>query len=195
MEVPIQVEFEIPKGLDLTPTETAKIMKFAMKRYSDFMQRRFDNFSKGEGNWKPLAKSTLRARDRKADKLRKGKKKTQAETIATNHSILRDDGILMNAMVVDKEGNGKYATVTTNATPTESVATLSFKAINHPPPKEGKKKSYKGITMAALAAIQHYGSQERNIPARPILVEPNAEQTAQLESLIARQVKKAYETR
>ncbi|MDO4628234.1 MAG: hypothetical protein Q4C70_03540 [Planctomycetia bacterium] len=194
IEVPFQVEFDIPHGVELTPAESANIMKLVGVRYASFMKRRFDTFSQGGGDWKPLAKSTLRARDRKVKKSKK--KKTQAEAVVANHSILVDTGTLRGALNIGATGTGDGAELVTNVNPQESSVTMRFTGKIHPPPKDGKKKKdCKGLTIAALAAIQHYGSQERNIPARPILVEPNAEQMGKLEDLIRRQVKKAYETR
>ena len=54
-------------------------------RYRSFVQLRFDKFSKGSGNWKPLALSTIRRR-------RKGKGKGRRA------SILRDTNTLFTVL-------------------------------------------------------------------------------------------------
>lgn len=67
-------------------------------RYKAFIRERFDAFSKGGGDWPPLAPSTI-ARRRKG----KGSKKFKKGTIA----ILRDTGLLFSALdpaFIDKPG-------------------------------------------------------------------------------------------
>lgn len=58
-------------------------------RYRAFLRERFDIYSKGGGNWKPLAESTIRQR-RKG----KGSRRFAAGTTA----ILRDTGIMFAAL-------------------------------------------------------------------------------------------------
>lgn len=62
------------------------VLKKWAARYRSFAQLRFDRFSKGGGNWKPLAPSTLRRR-------RKGKRKNVRKA-----TILRDTGTLFAAL-------------------------------------------------------------------------------------------------
>lgn len=59
-------------------------------RYRGFAQQRFDKFSKGGGDWPPLAESTKKRR-RKA---RKGRKKGAVRSF----SLLRDTGLMFNAL-------------------------------------------------------------------------------------------------
>lgn len=59
-------------------------------RYRGFAQQRFDRFSKGGGDWPPLAAST-KARRRKA---RKGRKKGATRSF----SLLRDTGLMFAAL-------------------------------------------------------------------------------------------------
>ncbi len=78
---------------DLRGTSSGPI-RDAMKqwgaRYRSFVQRRFVRYSRGGGNWKPLAPSTLRAR-------RRGNKKKGIPGEAS-HAILRDTGVLFAAL-------------------------------------------------------------------------------------------------
>ena len=59
-------------------------------RYRSFAQQRFDRYSKGGGDWPPLAESTKRRR-RKA---RKGRKKGATRSF----SLLRDTGLMFAAL-------------------------------------------------------------------------------------------------
>ncbi len=79
------------KGVEELRTTTASgpvrdALKKWAARYRSFAQLRFDRFSKGGGNWKPLAPSTLRRR-------RKGKRKNVRKA-----TILRDTGTLFAAL-------------------------------------------------------------------------------------------------
>jgi len=62
-------------------------------RYRSFAQQRFDRYSKGGGDWPPLAASTKRRRQ-KARKGSKGRKKGAARSF----SILRDNDLLFEAL-------------------------------------------------------------------------------------------------
>lgn len=71
---------DIKKG-----TGSVKVMlKRWAFRYRGFVQRRFDQYSKGGGNWPPLAPSTIARR-------KKGSGKGKV-------AILRDTGLLFNAL-------------------------------------------------------------------------------------------------
>jgi len=62
-------------------------------RYLAFVRRRFAANSRGGGDWKPLARSTVKAR--------RGGRKGRKRRVA----ILRDTGTLFNALTVGMPGN------------------------------------------------------------------------------------------
>lgn len=69
--------------------------------YRGFAYRRFDKFSKGGGDWPKLAESTLEKRRPGTAK----KIKVSGKAIKTGVAILRDTGMLMNALVPTFTGN------------------------------------------------------------------------------------------
>ncbi len=74
--------------------------------YLTFTRRRFIRMSRG--GWKPLKASTIKARrggKRRATRSPQARTKTTTRGSAANVSILRDTGILLNALTIDAPGN------------------------------------------------------------------------------------------
>ena len=74
--------------------------------YLTFTRRRFVRMSKG--GWTPLAQSTIKSRrggKRRATRSSKALTKTTTRGSATNVSILRNTGILLNALTIGAPGN------------------------------------------------------------------------------------------
>jgi hypothetical protein len=69
----------------------------ASQVYLGFVRQRFLNAARGDGTWKPLAASTIRARLAKGAKSPRAKKMTRAQRVASLE-ILRDTGILFNSL-------------------------------------------------------------------------------------------------
>lgn len=75
-----------------------KAIKQWAVRYRAFVQERFDAFSKGGGDWPPLAASTIRRR-RKGKKIRMTTMSGQSDRFQVRTaSILRDTGTLFQAL-------------------------------------------------------------------------------------------------
>jgi len=119
-------------------------------------------------------------------------------------SILRDTGTLFNALTVGGVGN--------KVTDIRNGVSFGFSGANHPPKrvtqnaKTGKKlkgnalsqalsdfQSFGGesISISRLASIHHFGSPSNGLPARPILVRPDAATLGQIRSAMGRAAKKA----
>ena len=73
-------------GVSTKYPQITRALKQWAARYRGFIRERFDIFSKGGGNWAPLAPATIAAR-------RKGKKRKKAKP-----AILRDTGVLFAAL-------------------------------------------------------------------------------------------------
>lgn len=144
-------------------------------RYLGFVRRRFDRASKGDGTWKPLAKSTLLARRhggaggvtrRKASTKRqalavlrskgKGASSPEAAAILGSASILRDTGVLFAALNPGAPGALEQ--------PIPGGIRVGFAAASH---------GTSPITIQRLAAIHNSGGSNGRPPARPILVAPD----------------------
>lgn len=153
-------------------------------RYRAFVQRRFDRFSKGGGDWPALAESTIRGRRQGTSKATKRsslarrpvrdedgkivghrpvqatKKNAQGKVMGVSVSILRDTGTLFAAL----------APQFTNAPGAlQQFGALSVEvgfggAASHPGA---------GITVAELAFAHQIG--HGRLPPREIIVEPDAE--------------------
>ncbi len=122
----------------------ASMYKSWAVRYSAFVRRRFNRFSRGGGNWKALKASTKKGR-------RKGKG-------AGNAAILKDKGILFGALTIGASGN------VTNKIP--QGIEFGFGG--------GDRHADASMSIAKLAEIHQKGSATANIPARPIIVQPDA---------------------
>lgn len=76
-------------------------LKLWTRRYLAWIQKRYDSFSKSEGDWPPLAPSTIAARRHGAGgHYKRGKRALQAaiDTGGGDVSILRDTGTLFHAL-------------------------------------------------------------------------------------------------
>jgi len=144
-------------------TTGAGHMRTAMRqwglRYRSEMQERFDRFSKGGGDWKPLAASTIRRR-------RKGKGRTvkvggTIRTVAKGTvSILRDIGTLY--MALQPQFSGRPGQLQEDIPYGERVGFGGPAA--HP---KGQ------LTVGQVAAIHHYGGRNGRPPKRTLLVDPS----------------------
>jgi len=114
--------------------------------YLGFTRRRYKTFSKGGGDWKDLAPSTKRRRQ----------KAKRGSTGPRRFAILVDNSNLLNALEVGAPGN---------------LLELRGRGVrvgfsNHKHPKSD-------FTFADLADTHQTGNPDGNLPARPILVEPD----------------------
>lgn len=165
----------------------------ATVRYSAFTRRRFNTYSRGGGDWLPLAKSTVDARrtggkakggvdfggGRNSNKARKKgsngsgqlgrgarsslardtRKKGILVSAGGTFSILRDRGFLFNALTIGAAGNRV----------TELPNGIAFGFTDAPHGAEAE------LSIGQLATIHHFGVPAKGIPARPILVRPDAQ--------------------
>lgn len=149
-------------------------------RYAGFVRKRFDRNSKGGGDWKPLAESTILARrsgkgtrgteyTRLSRKLRREVKarkdvtgtlgKLKKLTSPVGVSILRNTGTLFNALEIGNAGN--------RVERIPSGVVYGFQSADHP--DEG------AATISQIATWHNTGD---GVPKRTILVVPD-EQTIQ----------------
>lgn len=136
-----------------------KCLKQMVKRYEGFTKRWVD--SEGKGSWAPLAPATKRARRQgkgtrahvyggKHVRTGKGGKKVAAG----KYKILQDTGTLMNSLVIGDSGN--Y---------------LKFQKGSVEYGFANKQYPDTPFTIRELAITHDEG--RGNVPARPILVEPD----------------------
>lgn len=170
------------QALNAQNTSIRDALKVSLLRYEAFTRRRFNAFSRGGGDWAPLAKSTIEAR-RGGGKakggvdfgggrsLRGGKASRGARSSIARDtrkggalvsaggtvSILRDRGFLFNALTIGSTGNKV----------TDLRNGIAYGFSNAPHAVDAK------LSIARLATIHHYGSRVKGIPARPILVHPD----------------------
>jgi len=135
----------------------AKALRQCAALYGAFIRRRFTRYSRGQGDWAPLAESTVRHKQRKTARLRynRGKQISQLRV-----SILIDTGVLRNAF---EEGSPAQ---TTQLIPNGIRWGLG------PAAHRGR------MTIGRLAWIHHTGAGR--VPARPILVAEPDESTKRL---------------
>ena len=137
-------EFRLGIGND------ARAMREAYKNwglfYLAFTKRRFKNFSRGGGNWKALADSTVarRKKPKKGERAKRGKAAT---------AILRDKSSLFNALSVGVRGN-LFKNI-------PGGIRVGFAPTPHPKAR---------VTIQRLAIIHDSGD---GVPKREILVEPD----------------------
>jgi hypothetical protein len=115
-----------------------------------FLQRRFNKFSRGGGNWKPLKKATI-ARRKKPAKGKKGGSRVAA--------ILVDTRSVFNALKPGKKGN----------------LFIAFKRFRRSGIRVGYNEQDKhsgGQTIHDIARYHNYGLG--NLPERKIIVQPDA---------------------
>lgn len=147
-------------------------------RYLAFTRRRFVAYSRGGGDWKPLAPSTILARRAKGGgtrsaqraKLRRQRKRSrdagriaaitariQAVESGAGVSILRDTGTLLAALSPGAPGN-LFRFVSRGVV-------VGFENSRHP---SGK------ATIAQIAAWHNLGGRGGRLPRRTILAPPDA---------------------
>ena len=160
------------------PPRIAQMFNQWGKRYEAFIRRRFNTFSRGGGDWPPLAKSTVDRRrgPKQAVRLRSiasGKRKAKVNEAtflardtarggklvqaSRSYAILKDTGILFNSLTIGAFGN--------RLTPIAGGIQYGFTNASH-----GSKRG-KSISVGRLATIHHRGLG-RN-PVRTILVRPD----------------------
>ena len=134
--------------------------------YLEFVKRRFVKFSRGGGDWKPLAQSTIRSR-RRGGKKRGGVNTVKVRTKKTGGkvAILRDTSTLLAALDVGNPGNlFKHIT---------NGVKVGF---------AGNKRHPKGkATVADIAAFHNRGGPGGKPPKRRILAEPDAKTNRQFD--------------
>jgi len=133
-------------------------------RYSAFVRKRFNTYSRGGGDWEPLKDSTKKGR-------RKGKG-------SGNAAILKDTGTLFGALTIGSRGNL-----------TDRISAgveFGFGGSDRHP--DGT------MTVKRLAEIHQKGSSRRNIPARPIIVMPDARTNRGMMSDMERAFKRRWMT-
>ena len=148
-----------------------RIMKIWGQRLRTFLLREFDRNSQGGGNWAPLKRKRREPAPARISK--KNLEQLSIEKHFEKQAILVDTGALRMALNPTSRKPGALEDVKIDS---QSV-TLSIgwggSELNPPPKRKGKKKATTPhITIAELAVIHNYGTN--TIPARPILVEPDA---------------------
>ena len=161
----------------------SRILRILAARYRAFAFDRFKRASLGEQHiWKPLKPATIKAKERNR-KARINKKNPEQNSIQGHFeraAILVDTGHLEKALIPRLNG----MTETYSADSKEASVKIAFAGRLH----EGAGKSKGQLTIAKLASIHHFGAPSRHIPARPILVEPDANVRKQMEVLIEKEI-------
>ena len=138
------------KAIATNSPAIVKTLKQWGVRYRGFVQRRFNTYSKGGGDWPPLAPATIKRR-------RKGKRK------GGKVAILRDTGTLFRALnpVLGQPGQLE-----------EYPGTFSVRlGIGGPVLHPGSGYGLKGTaTIADIASFHNFGM---GVPKRQIIVEPD----------------------
>lgn len=155
------MKFSLP-GADrlarrLSPDALRAVLKLWVLRYSAQIRREFAQNSRGGGAWRDLAESTKRARSRKAAarvQIEGGSaKRTRG---ARRFAILRDTGLLYNALTVGAGGNlVEYGS---------AEVKFGFAPVRH-----GSDR----VTIQAIAAAHDVGGGR--LPKRQILNEPTSQ--------------------
>ena len=134
--------------------------------YLTFIRRNFVRMSRG--GWKALAASTIKARrggKRRATRSPRARTKTTTRGSAKNVSILRDTGILLNALTVGAPGN-LFRGI-------RSGIRVGF---GGPAKHPGGKTTIKDI------AVAH--DEGRGVPKREILVKPDTKTNNQMQGRV-----------
>lgn len=180
-------------------------------RYETFIRRRFDRYSKGGGDWAPLALSTGNARRAPARRSAASPLRTGAASslfrdtarggalVGTGRraSILVNTGILKAALTIGARGN-QFKQI-------PGGVRYGFGPEKHPAGKKAlSAESIRGLTsrraklknlpnIDQLAAFHQYGG--KHLPARPILVPPDAATLRGMQNDGARAMKAIFEGR
>ena len=129
-----------------------KALKQWGARYRSFAQERFDQYSKGGGDWPPLSLFTILGR-------RKGPRKRKKETKKpiVKHAILRDTGTLFAALA---------PTFSNKPGAVEEQIPFGIRVGYGGPIRHGKGAA----TIAEIAAAHQTGGPK--LPQRKIIVDP-----------------------
>lgn len=135
--------------------------------YLTFTRRRFIRMSRG--GWKPLAESTVKARRggrRRTTRSPRAGTKTTTRGSAKNVSILRDTGILLNALTIGAPGN-LFRGI-------RGGVRVGF---GGPAKHPGGKATIRDIAVA-------HDEGRGNLPKREILAKPDAKTDSQMEGRV-----------
>lgn len=165
----------------------------AARRYEAFTRRRFNQYSRGGGDWAPLSISTIRARNaRLANVPRRRAKQTNAgfSSLARSRgrggaalvaapggarvSILRDTGTLFTALTIGATGND-----------TRDIPNGITYGLGGPARHPG------GPTIVQIATWHHQGAGHN--PRRQIIVDPDQPTLRRMAGDIGEGVRKCFE--
>lgn len=152
----------LDKGLRQRSGPMHDMLKQWGLRYLTFARRRYVRYSRGGGDWPDLKASTKRSR-RKGRKGRKGSRR---------FAILRDLGVLLNALTITMPGNLYLRR--------KNGIRVGFGGASRHP---GGKKTIRDI------AVAHDQGQGR-LPKRQIIVDPNRQTMAGMKADLQRAVSK-----
>lgn len=129
------------------------------RRYLGFARRRYVRFSRGGGDWPPLAPATVRKRR----KGKTGKLGVDAKRTGGRVAILRDTGTLLHTLDVDRQDNrrGIRGGVEVGFLPTKPAKQR----------QGGGILPVSGLTIAELASYHQHG--KGHLPQRKVIVEPD----------------------
>ena len=136
-------------------------------RYVTFVRRRFVKFSRGGGDWKPLAASTKKARrgsKRRKTRSSRAKTKTTTRGSGKKFAILKDTGVLLRALSIGAPGN-LFKRV-------KGGIQVGFGGSAKHPGEKAK--------IADIAAYHNVGG--KNLPKRQILAKPDAKTIAAMKA-------------
>ena len=142
--------------------------------YLAAMVKRYKKFSKGGGHWHKLDAETVKRKGNKKNKKRKRQKVTvnQKKTGGPT-AILVDNGLMIQALAPG--GNGQQV---------RRIGPMVVRAGY----SESKKHAGTNMTFAKLAEIHQNGNKD--LPARPILVEPDDATKRRMLLLIGKVIEK-----
>jgi hypothetical protein len=138
------------------------------KRYEVFIKRRYDRNASGQGDWAPLALSTIKARTaaKKGGKnafTKKSGRRSERSFLARDtrrgtlvasprsYQILKDTGTLFGSLTIGNPANAV----------TRAPGSITYSI--------GRGK------LGTVASAHQFGNPAKGLPARPILVQPDAQ--------------------
>ena len=130
-------------------------------RYLTFVRKRYIRNASGGGDWQKLAASTMKSRrggKRRKTRSKRARTKTTTRGSAKRVQILRDTGLLLNALTLNMPGNLN--------TRIENGLRVGFGG----PAKHGKGGK---ATIADIAGFHNAGNRKRGLPKRQIIVDPD----------------------
>ena len=147
--------------------------------YRSFLHERFDKFSKGGGNWAGLSPATKRARKKsKKGKNKRGKKTKAAIPAGETFSILRNDGLLYNALQPSLSGKR----------PGALKKHIAF-GVRVGYGGSSKHPSGKGLTIQQIASYHQSGGGR--LPQRQIIVDPDGKTQKRMREIMAAAMREA----